>query len=37
MEATRGLGFRVNIGIMQKKMETITVYWGFIGGFTGVL
>ena len=21
MEATRGLGFRVNIGIMEKKME----------------
>ena len=26
-----GLAFRVNIGIMEKKMETIIVYWGFIG------
>ena len=21
----------MNIGIMEKKMETIIVYWGFIG------
>ena len=26
MEATRGLGFRVNIGTMEKRMETTTVY-----------
>ena len=28
MEATIGLGFRVYIGIMEKKMETIIIYWG---------
>ena len=26
-----GLGFRGNIGIMEKKMETTIVYWGYMG------
>ena len=25
------IAFRVNIGIMEKKMETNIVYWGLIG------
>ena len=39
MEATRGLGFRVYIGIMEKKMETTIM--GYIGyrrwGYMGML
>ena len=26
-----GLGAQVSIGIMEKKMETTIVYWGFLG------
>ena len=29
-----GLGFRGYIGIMEKKMQTTAIYWGYMGLYT---
>ena len=30
-------GTSVDIGIMEKKMETTRVYWGYIGDYIGIM